>query len=349
MNKEIRILIIDDSKTCAAALQSIFDAQPNIKVIGIASNGREGLELTKKLKPDLITMDIFMPIMDGVAATTTIMKECPTPILVISSPSNSNETNFVFDALKAGALSVIEKPKGCIEGDFSRISQQIVHSVRALAGLHVFKRTNFLQQPKESSIPNRFLGAKILALGSSTGGPEALQCILSSLPGDFPIPIAVTQHITEGFLPGLISWLQNTTQLKLHIVKNHEILKPGCVYFAENNYHFLIEKDLSPVAILDTSARIHYLRPSIDALFSSIVTNYPGAAIGGLLTGMGKDGAAGLLKMKESGCLTFVQSKETCIIYGMPKAAIELNAAQYTIDLEKIARFLTKLTRGDGL
>jgi two-component system chemotaxis response regulator CheB len=293
-------------------------------------------------------MDIFMPKMNGLEATKAIMHQCPTPILIISSPAYTNESKFAFDALQAGALSIIDKPTGTIEGDFSEIRRRIIDSIRALANVHVFRRPKSIppQEPQVSHFISNQSSAKILALGASTGGPEALRCILSSLPANFPMPIVITQHITEGFLLGLIHWLQKSTQLKLEIAQNQQKLQPGFVYFAADNTHLIIKKGVVPIAILDDSPKIDHFRPSINALFSSVAKSYPGAAIGGILTGMGRDGAEGLLQMKEAKCVTFAQSEGTSIIFGMPSVALGLTAAQYSVDLEKISQFLAKLVEG---
>ncbi len=229
MKKMINVLIVDDSKTCTASLYTILNVDPNIQVIACAEDGLQAVTLTKKLKPDIVTMDIFMPKMDGVEATRVIMEECPTPILVISAPPANVESNRIFDALEAGALSIIEKPNG-VEKDFDKISQQILNAVRTLANVHVYQREKSKQIPKISKCAVNKLGAKILALGSSTGGPEALRRIISALPVNFSIPIVITQHITKGFLPGLIYWLKSVSKLNIQIANDNQKLLPGSVY-----------------------------------------------------------------------------------------------------------------------
>ena len=344
MKKQINIIIADDSRVSTALLCALFQTTPDIHVIACARDGLEAVTLTKRLKPDLVTMDIFMPQIDGVQATREIMEQCPTPIIMISAHANETESPHVFNALQAGALSVIEKPQGVLDIGFDEVKRHIIHAVRTLAQVQVVPRQ--IQQrlkPAAKIFMHNQRGAKIIALGSSTGGPEALRCILSSLPGNFPIPIVITQHITKGFLPGLVTWLQTVTPLTLAIATQHQPLMPGCVYFAAEDAHLVIKKGLTPLATLDYTAPIDHFRPSISAMFSSLAMSYPGLSIGGLLTGMGQDGASGLLQMKKTGCLTFAQSKVTSVIYGMPAAAVALQATDESVDLEEIPQFLAIL------
>ncbi|STX29953.1 fused chemotaxis regulator; protein-glutamat [Legionella beliardensis] len=346
MNKPIKVLIADDSKVSTQLLAAILEEASDIQVIATARDGIEAIQLTKQLKPDLITMDIFMPNMDGIDATRTIMAECPTPIIIISSQYNKTMAENSFNALEAGALSIIEKPKGPAANDFAEAKKFILHSIRALAGVPVVtrKRTKPLDSsPPEPNIEQNF---KILALGSSTGGPAALSCILQGLSSDFNLPIVITQHITKGFLEGLISWLQHQTPLKLEIAKHRQLLKPGHVYFAPDDFHLTVARGLvEPIAILEDSMPINHFKPSANVLFTSIAESYPNKAIGGILTGMGRDGAEGLLLMKKSGCYTFAQSKSTSVVFGMPGAAVEMQAINKIIDLEQISKFLAKICK----
>lgn len=342
----IKILIADDSCVTTQLLRAILEEEADIEVIGCAKDGVEAIALTKKLKPDLVTMDVFMPNIDGVEATKTIMKECPTPIIILSSYVNDRESKIVFNALQAGALSVMEKPKNVLGDGFIQIKRQLINSVRVLSKIRVVSRKIYDVSPP-AMIPIKHKKStefSILALGSSTGGPGALNTILSPFPADFPLPIVITQHITDGFLPGLVSWLQQNSKLVIEIAKDNQALTPGHVYFANHGAHLLIKKgENAPVAVLDSSGPIEYFKPSITVLFSSLAKSYPNAAIGGLLTGMGKDGAEGLLQMKNSGCFTFAQSEATSIVYGMPAAAVLLNAVDQVLDLEKIPKVLATL------
>ncbi|KTD46525.1 chemotaxis response regulator protein-glutamate methylesterase CheB [Legionella quinlivanii] len=344
MKKPIRVLIVDDCKVTTQLLYAILSNETDIEVVGCAQNGQMAIKLVKELKPDLITMDIYMPVMDGVEATRAIMQQCPTPIIIISSHANERQTELTFSALQAGALSIIEKPERVLHDGFDKLQKHIVNSVRALSEVKVVSRRSPL--PAESQIKSTgatVSAIKIIALGSSTGGPEALNYIISALPASFPVPLVITQHITEGFLPGLVHWLQHKTSLVLEIAENNQKLLPGHVYFAPDNHHLLIKREVIPIAVLESSPPIGHFRPSITPLFSSLAKNYPESAIGGLLTGMGGDGAPGLLEMRQAGCITFAQSKETSVVFGMPAVALSIKATDLSIDLEKIPEFLTKL------
>ena len=346
MKSLINVIIVDDSKVCTTLLNAILESEPSINVLACASDGMEALALTKALKPDLVIMDIFMPKMDGVKATQAIMEQCPTPILIISSSPNNAESDYVFEAIEAGALAFIEKPRGVLTDGFGEVERLIIYSIKALADVHVIRRriqTDRIPPPAPKVEVKNTLGAKILALGSSLGGPETLRYIISALPATFPMPIIVTQHITKGFLPGMIKWLQRTSKVTLQIVSHYQKLYPGNVYFAADDHHLIIKKNVTPIALLDNRNLVEGFRPAINAMFSSLASSYPNESIGGLLTGMGKDGAEGLLKMKETGCITFAQSKATSIVYGMPGSAVSMNAALYSIDLEKIPEFLTTI------
>lgn len=351
MSNVIRVIVAEDSPVITQLLCAILNAESDIRVIACAKNGAEAVELTKQLKPDLITMDICMPIMDGLEATKKIMEQCPTPIIVITSHANDHELEGTFDALQAGALYLIEKPQLNLNDGFAGIKRLLVNSVRTLAQVHVVKRKK--TPVIVSSLPpvslSKQSNVKIIALGSSTGGPGTLKSILSSLPAALPIPIVVTQHITKGFLQGLVNWLQKSCQLTIEIARNNQILQPGYVYFAADDNHLLIKKGRGPIAILDDTNTTSDFKPSVNVLFSSIAVSYPNAAIGGLLTGMGKDGAQGLLEMKEAGCHTFAQSEASCVIYGMPRQAIECKATNHSIDLNKIPEFLTRIIYEKGL
>lgn len=345
----IKVLLVDDSEVTTQLLLSIVQEDTEINVIACAKNGQEALELTKKLKPDLITMDIFMPVMDGVEATKAIMDQCPTPIIIISTHASEDESSYVFDALKAGALSIIKKPLGVLDKEFEQTKRYIINAIRSFSEIRMTRRPIRSRTPKKSiEVTNDTKKTELIVLGASTGGPVALNEILSKLPKDFSVPIVIIQHISNGFLPGLLNWLQKSTPLKLNIAKDRQFLEAGFVYFAPDNRHLTIinPSQFKPIALLNDNPPIQHVRPSINVLFHSIAKNFPKTAVGGLLTGMGEDGAQGLLDMKKAGCITFAQSKKSSTVFGMPSAAVKLEAAAQILDLEQISQFLTILLKG---
>ncbi|MCH9769962.1 MAG: chemotaxis-specific protein-glutamate methyltransferase CheB [Gammaproteobacteria bacterium] len=348
IKKKIRILIAEDSKLISTIFTKIFNAADDMEVIGHAADGEQAVNLTKKLKPDLITMDIEMPKMDGVEATKQIMKHNPTPIVVISSHANDSSMNLTFKAIEAGALTVLDKPQGLSPDVFGPMQQYLINTVRAMAAIKAIKRrSSRLLPPKKAKIPPpKDADYEVIGLGTSTGGPPALSTIFKALPKEFPLPILAVQHITPGFLPGMLKWLKLSVQQNIKLAEAHELLKPNTIYFAPDNHQLEIYRRHGKLAIkLVEGKAINGFCPSVDGLFHSLASTCPNTAIGGLLTGMGRDGAKGLLAMHQAHCQTFTQDKSGCVIHGMPQAAIDLGASRHEIALEKIADFLVQQTK----
>jgi two-component system chemotaxis response regulator CheB len=349
VKKNIKILIAEDSKVITALLYSIFSEDKYISIIGCARNGKEAIEFVRDLKPDLVTMDVHMPIMNGLNATSVIMDEFPLPIVIISSQVNNLELNTTFDALNMGALAVIEKPKDVCGNKFDEYKYNLLNTIHAMSQVKVIRRRinknilpyNYRYSTCLEKVKNNVY--EILALGSSTGGPEALMYILSRLRFDFPVPIVIVQHISEGFIEGFVAWLQKGCQLKISIAKNNTSLAAGHVYFAPDNQHLTIIRKDKPYIKLIKTKKVDYYRPSITELFSSLARSYPGVSVAGLLTGMGKDGADGLLAMKQVDSHTFIQNKSSSTVFGMAGQAMKLNASSEVLDLVDIPVFLAKL------
>lgn len=345
----IKVLIAEDSKVMEIIFKSIFTEENGFEIVGCAVNGIEACELTKKRHPDVITMDIEMPEMNGYEATEVIMTESPTPIVVISSFVKTLNLNVTFNALNAGALAVIDKPVNVNSDEFESQKEYIIRTVKAMSEVHVVRR----RKPKKISKPvheKSFTGGnnkfEIIAIGCSTGGPEALKTIISGLPANLPVPIVIVQHISHGFIDGLVSWLKLHTALDIELISaSKQRLLPGKIYFAADDKHLLIKNDTHPIALFDDSPPINHFKPSVTPLFSSLATEYPGTSAAGLLTGMGRDGADGLLEMKQAGCHTFIQDELSSIVFGMPGAAKELNAQNDIVPLDNIADFIVGLLK----
>ena len=343
----IRILIAEDSKVIALLLSSILGNEPDMKVVGVAEDGAKAIQMSRDLRPDLVTMDIHMPQVDGFAAIRTIMTENPVPIVVVSSLSSGTERDVTFRALEEGAVAVIEKPQTLSDSDFERTRRQLVETVRAMAEVKVVKRRLNLRRPTERTEPCTLQPRgeyKVLAIGCSTGGPQVLHRILSALPADFPIPVVVVQHITHGFIDGLAAWLQGHTPLKVKLAENGEPLRHSSIYFAPDDYHLLIAKSRDGFkARLENGEPVRGFVPSVDQLFHSIARSCSGQAIGILLTGMGDDGARGLLEMKHSGCHTLIQDEASSVVFGMGGSALALDAVNRIVKLKEISGYLANL------
>ena len=338
----IRILIVEDSEVIALLLTAIIQNASDMEVIGRAKTGQEAIEMARILNPDLITMDIRMPVMDGLTAIAQIMSTRPKPIVVISSHVD-DELQISFKAIDCGALAVLEKPSGFNNPDFETIQSEIVNTIRAMEEVKLVKRRIFAPPSINSqpvpSVPCRTY--KLVVIGSSTGGPQALKQILSTLPENFPLPIVVTQHISAGFIEGLASWLNDNTPLNVKTALAHEFLQPRTVYLAPDNCHCMIHKSLSGYEIfLSHTNPVNGFRPSVTTLFNSAAAICPQQSIGIILSGMGSDGAEGMRAMFERQCLTIAQDENSSIVFGMPAAAIALNGVSKVLSLETIAQFL---------
>lgn len=345
----IKILIAEDSATEAALLKHLFEQEKDMQVIGCARNGKEAVELAAKLKPDLITMDIQMPIMDGFEATQLILMENPVPIVVISSTLTNKNLNTTFLALEAGAIGVMDKPVNALDPNFKYARKRMIDFIRAMSEIQVVRKRFLSKLTQNPPLPLNpmFKRAEyeIVAIGASVGGPQALKTILSQLSPDFPLPIVIVQHITVGFIEGFCQWLSDISPLIVKCAEQHEILNPGTIYFAPENYHLKINRaGKNLVAFLQTSEPVAGFYPSINVLFQSIAKTCGKNAIGVLLTGMGRDGAQGLLELKNKQAHTIIQDKKSSVVFGMAGVAEALGAVDQVVELDRIANYLKKIT-----
>ena len=335
----IRVLIVEDSAVIGVLLTAIIENEEDFEVIGVAKTGLEAIEMTEALNPDLITMDIRMPVMDGITSIRTIMSTNPKPIVVISS-NIDDELQIGFRAIDEGALAVLEKPCSIYDPKFSSIQRDIVDTIRCMAEVKLVKRR--LKRRSSGGVAKKStVNYKLVTIGSSTGGPQALKQILASLPGNYPSPIVITQHISKGFIEGLAEWLNETCELQIKVAKNGEQLQAGTVYFAPDNYHCQIQSDGAKLHIeLCNDREVNGFMPSVSRLFDSVATSCSGRAVGIILSGMGTDGADGLLAMYKNNCYTIAQDEHSSIVFGMPSAAIKLNAVNKVMPVEEICNYL---------
>lgn len=331
----IRVLIVEDSPTLRMLLKTILESDPEITVIGMATSGEEGVRQALALKPDLITMDVHLPGMDGFTATRRIMEQQPTPIVIVSSSVDHHEMMTTFNAIRAGALDVLQKPTSVNHPDFAALREKLITTVKLMAEVKVIRHYRSPVTRREGGErPQVGRPYALLAIGASTGGPAALNIVLKELPAGFPLPVLIVQHMTTGFTAGLVSWLQLESRLKIKIAEDGEYLRSGTVYVAPDDTHLLVAA--RGVIGLSKAPPVSHVRPSATVLFESVARVYGGEAIGVLLTGMGDDGAAGLRLMRERGALTIAQDEATSAVYGMPKAAVELGAADQVLPLSQI-------------
>ena len=343
----IKVLIVEDSPLIREIIKTILTEDEEFKVIGEVDSGEGAVEFVRKEKPDIITMDVNLRGKDGLYATREIMAENPVPIVIMSTLFNPKNEQQVFKALEEGALAVCEKPKALGSPEFEDYSQRLRHELKLLAKVKTVKRRKTHKgspigiETSEKEI-NKLKPVKFIAIGSSTGGPQILKEIFSGLRNDFNLPIVVVQHMVAGFLNSLVSWLKVETKLNVKIADNGEVLKGGTIYFAPDNFHLIVKPDLK-VELVDIPP-VHSCKPSVSVLFDSIAKGFKNDVVAILLTGMGKDGAEELLKIKVKGGFTIVQDEESSIVYGMPRVAKELNAGRMIASPKEIVDFLNNLT-----
>ncbi len=347
MDRKLRVLIVDDSPTVRRYLSGLVNSTPDMMVVGEARDGREAVALAARLRPDIISMDIRMPGMDGLAATELLMQQQPLPIVIVSSHLEGNETvDLAFLALQAGALAVLKTPPAASHPDHAAARDQFLGTLRAMAAVSVVRRWQARPLPPISeTLPHPAI-PRVIAIGASAGGPIALHTILSALPADFPIPIAVVQHMAEGFIEGLVRWLDGSSPLRVRQAEEGQILQPGEVTVAGSATHLVLRRagDRARVHLEVERGSTPY-QPSVDRLFVSVAEHFGAQAVGILLTGMGEDGARGLLQMRQQGARTIAQDEESCLVYGMPRAAVTLGAAEQILPLKAIAPVLLELAR----
>jgi two-component system chemotaxis response regulator CheB len=346
--RRIKVLVVEDSNVIRMFLVHLLNSDPQLQVIGTAANGREALEFLERNTPDVVLMDIEMPEMDGFEATRRIMETRPLPIVICTGSSNPRETISTFRLMEVGAVSCVEKPLGTEHKDFEAMASQLLQTLKLMSEVKVVRR--WPRSRRDGTPSNatpvalsRRTAATIdlVGIGASTGGPPVLQTILSALPKDFPVPLLVVQHIAPGFVEGLADWLNQTTGTKVHIAAYGIQPLPGHVYLAPDDFHMAISA--GGKIVLNKTEPESGLRPSVDHLFRSIADIAGANAVGVLLTGMGRDGARELKRMKDRGATTLVQDRESSVVHGMPGEAIALDAATHILSADAIGPALLTL------
>ncbi len=348
MPTPVRVLIAEDSLTVREFLRHSIDSRPDMQVVAVAKDGEEAVRMVQMHHPDVVSMDIHMPVMDGLKATEKIMAEYPVPIVIVTSSWRSGRDNL-FRAMRAGALTLVKKPPGPGHRDSPNLMAKVINTLKVMSEVKVVRRIRNSSFPREQGAVqfeksmkyNAPKDAKMVAIGSSTGGPPVLKTIFQLLSSSFPLPILVVQHISPGFLEGMVEWLGKECDLPVRIPRDGESFQAGNIYFAPDNHHMEVRE--GGIISLNSDPPLNGLRPSVSNLFRSAARSYGPCALGVLLTGMGKDGAQELKEMRDAGAVTLVQNKESCVVFGMPGEAVKIGGASYVLAPEEIAAWLNTL------
>lgn len=344
MKERIRVLVVDDSALMRKLIPMILERDPDIEVVGTAMDGAFALKKITELQPDVVTLDLEMPRMDGVETLRTIMRHSPLPVIVFSTHSKEG-AYATFKALALGAIDFVAKPKDAAVGNLDPVANQLAEKIKMAkrAGRHktiprveVEAPTQRKNHSRAALPPNR-----IIAIGISTGGPNALQYVLSQIPGDFPATFVIVQHMPEGFTDMFARRLDECCALEVQEAKSGDLLIAGRVLICPGNRHMMVRRmPRGDVVVLSDGPTINGHRPSVDVLFHSVAQEFALTAVGVLMTGMGDDGAEGLGAIKAAGGMTIAQSEETCVVGGMPRTAITKGYANKVVPLDGMAAYL---------
>ncbi len=343
----IRVVVAEDSLTVRELLVEILESDPEIRVVGQAKNGAEAVELATRLKPDLVTMDVHMPVTDGFEATKEIMVQAPTPILIVSSSASGREVELSLNAIRAGALMVVAKPDNPQSTRFDGRREELVAMAKAMARVKVVRRWAPQPRPARPAPARRVApGApvRLVAVAASTGGPAALQHILAALPGNFAVPILVVQHIATGFVGGLADWLSASCNLRVKVAEDGEPLRARTVYLAPEDRQLGVRDD-GRILVADAPP-VKGFRPSATFLFESAARAYGAALAAVMLTGMGNDGVEGLKAVKAAGGMVLAQDEASSVVYGMPREAVEAGVVDAVLSIGEVGARLTNLVAG---
>ncbi len=345
----VRVLIVDDSAFMRSALSNMLQSDPEIQIAGVARDGLEAIEKIVQLKPDIVTMDIEMPRMDGISALRHIMANTPVPVIMVSSLTTEG-AHTTLEALEIGAVDFIPKNLSDLSLNILRLKEVLIDKIKQLAKRGVPRlafrpaaRLSIAPQARASASPvMRTTGdrrAGVVAIGTSTGGPKALQEILPNLPKDFPLPIVIAQHMPPNFTGPFAERLNQLSKIEVREAKEGDALRPGLALVSPGGGHMRVvrKRGIETVVTISEDRENFIYRPSVDALMLSVAETFPGRALGVILTGMGNDGAKGMTELKRTGGRIFAQNEESCVVYGMPKAVVDAGIADKILPLEDIA------------
>lgn len=329
----IKVLIVDDSAFMRKVLSDIIHSDRELEVVGVARNGEEAIKKVQDLQPDVLTMDIEMPVMNGLDALAYLMSKSPIPVIMLSALTQEGATATI-KALEYGAVDYISKPSGSISLDIDTKKDEILQKIKNASRVNVSRIKIIAKKSEKPKTDFKFKsGKKLIAIGSSTGGPQALISVIKEIPGGIPAPILMVQHMPKEFTPTFAQRLDSIGRLNVKEAAEGDRVEPGWGYLAPGDYHM----ELNNGSIkLNQGPKVHSVRPAVDITFDSIARNYEGRVMAVILTGMGADGSGGIVSLKEKGAYLVAQDKESCIVYGMPKAAYETGILDKVLPLEKI-------------
>ena len=346
----IKVLVVDDSAFMRKIISNILAGSPDIEVMDTARNGQEAIEKVTHLRPDVVTMDIEMPVLDGLQALGYIMSECPTRVIMLTG-AESEHGDLTMTAFQYGAVDFIQKPSGNISLDMEKIRDDLIKKVLAAARVEVHK-LGFIEEKvikkKKVVSPVRIRVKKIIVIGSSTGGPRALQQVIPLLPSNLQVPVLVVQHMPAGFTKSLAERLDSQSMLRVREAAEGDIIQTGTVLIAPGDFHMVVKQqkidgEIREVIGLTKGDKVQGVRPSVDVLLESVARIYKENSIGVILTGMGSDGSDGIKKLKKAGGKVIAEDESTCVVYGMPRSVIEQKLADYILPIHKIAESIEQL------
>jgi two-component system chemotaxis response regulator CheB len=351
MSKKVGVLVVDDSPICRQLICDALAKDPEVEIVGTAADGKEAVSLAVKLRPSVITMDVEMPVMDGLTAVENIMADNPIPILVLTADPRHQAPELTCKALEVGALALQVKPSL----DAGPEAWNLAREVKLLSSVRVIRHLRGVAKKKPAPAPQvsspqqsaAFSTSSIglVAIGSSTGGPQVIHKLLSELPGDFPAPLVVVQHINASFAESLAGWLAASSKLKVRLARDGDALMPGEVLFAPPGKHLMVAAR-GRVGLVAGEPRDGHL-PSATVLLESAAQVYGRRTVGMILTGMGSDGAEGMAAIKAAGGRTIAQSEESCVVFGMPGAAIARKVVDRVVHGDDLSQALLRLARGE--
>jgi two-component system chemotaxis response regulator CheB len=349
---KVKVLVVDDSAFMRKFITDLLSENPQIEVVGTARNGKEALEKVSLLNPDVVTLDVEMPVMNGIDALKQIMREHPLPVVMLSSTTTEGAENTII-AMQYGAIDFVAKPSGAISLDLYKVKEELINKVLLASRANVRalskdSASEILAQRRSMPYHRAHQRKKIVCIGTSTGGPRALQQVLTKLPENIAAPIVIVQHMPKGFTKSLAQRLDSLSRITVKEAEDGETLQNGTAYIAPGGFHLLIHevKGLLTARVEQSPPRNSH-RPSVDVLFESIsaLTDYEKIAV--IMTGMGSDGTAGLRRLKESGNTKVIaEAQETAVVFGMPRAAIQANVVDLIVPLEQIAEMIVKYVEG---